>query len=409
MMKRILEIARLYIYTTYRSRGMLIFGLLLPVIFTWVIGLAIGSYEGSDEPPSWTVAVVNRDQGVLGDRLVQRLDADPSIQAQEQSYEAALEAVEAQTAAAALVLPEDFSARLLAGGQLGLEYTMNLAEPVAAQVIEQAVLAALSEVESWVLVGNSAVQIAERVGLFENQAAPDRAEYFDNAIAAAQEELGGTPPVVVDARKGSRDGDSQIDIPSGTGQTSPGMMVIFTLFTSLSGGSSLLLERERGTLRRLMVMPMGKGTILAGKLVGVFLAAVIQILILITAGALLFGVDWGHSPWALLVMVLAFAFTATCLGMLMAALVRTYAQLDAMSMLIVLPLSGLGGAMWPIEIVPGFMQKLALAMPTGWAMRGFHDIVTRGLGMGDVLLEAGVLMAFGILFLVVGVWRFRYE
>jgi ABC-2 type transport system permease protein len=409
MLKRILEIARLYIYTTYRNRGMLIFGLLLPAIFTWVIGLAIGSYEGSDEPPTWTVAVVNQDRGVLGDRLVQRLDADTAIQAQEQSYKAASAAVEAQTAAAALVLPEDFSDRLLAGEQLGLEYTMNLAEPVAAQVIEQAVLAALSEVESWVVAGNSAVQIAEQVGLFENPAAPDRAEYFDAAIVKAQEQLADSPPVVVDARKGSRDGDSQIDFPSGTGQTSPGMMVIFTLFTSLAGGSSLLLERERGTLRRLMVMPMGKSTILAGKLVGVFLVAVIQILILITAGALLFDVDWGHSPWALLVMVLAFAFTSTCLGMLMAALVRTYAQLDALSMLIVLPLSGLGGAMWPIEIVPEFMQKLALTLPTGWAMRGFHDIVTRGLGVGDVLEEAGVLMAVGLLFLIVGVWRFRYE
>jgi ABC-2 type transport system permease protein len=77
--------------------------------------------------------------------------------------------------------------------------------------------------------------------------------------------------------------------------------------------------------------------------------------------------------------------------------------------LIIMPLAGLGGAMWPIEIVPAWMQQLALFLPSGWAMRGFHDIVTRGLGLQDILLEAAVLMAFGVGFLVIGVWRFKYE
>jgi ABC-2 type transport system permease protein len=95
--------------------------------------------------------------------------------------------------------------------------------------------------------------------------------------------------------------------------------------------------------------------------------------------------------------------------MLMAALVRTYAQMDAVSTILIIPLSGIGGAMWPLEIVPEFMQKAALFVPTGWAMQGFHDLITRGLGLADILPEAGVLMAFGIVFLAIGVWRFKYE
>lgn len=72
-------------------------------------------------------------------------------------------------------------------------------------------------------------------------------------------------------------------------------------------------------------------------------------------------------------------------------------------------LAPLGGAWWPIEITPDWMQKLSLALPTGWAMRGFHDIITRGLDSSAILLEAGVLVGFGLLFLVVGIWRFRYD
>ena len=52
---------------------------------------------------------------------------------------------------------------------------------------------------------------------------------------------------------------------------------------------------------------------------------------------------------------------------------------------------------------------MSLAFPTGWAMRGFHDIITRGLDHSAITLEVGVLISFGLVFLAVGNWRFRYE
>jgi len=185
--------------------------------------------------------------------------------------------------------------------------------------------------------------------------------------------------------------------------------VMFALFFVVAGAGAILQEREDGTLRRLMVTPLPRGAILAGKLLGVYITAIIQFSILVLVGQFAFGVDWGASPAALVLMILAFSFSITALGMLIAALVRSYAQIDAISTLIIIPLSGLGGAMWPLEIVPAFMQRIALYVPTGWAMRGFHDIITRGLGLDAVLQEAGMLVLFGIVFLAIGVWRFRYE
>ena len=121
------------------------------------------------------------------------------------------------------------------------------------------------------------------------------------------------------------------------------------------------------------------------------------------------GVDWGVSPLALSVMILAFCFMVTSLGMLVASLVRSYAQLDAISTILIMSLSGLGGAMWPIEIVPDFMKRLQLFVPTGWAMQGFHDIITRGLGLNSILIESSVLLLFGLVFLFLGIRLFRYE
>jgi ABC-2 type transport system permease protein len=410
MIKRILEIARLYLFITYRSREMLVFGFAMPILFTFVIGQAIPSGDsGEDELPVWNIAVVNQDEGDLGEQLSENLDNHPSLAVRALEPAEAEMQVEQEEVAAALFIPPDFSQLVLAGAPLDLSFQMNLAQPVDAQVVEQAVLVALGEIESSVRIAESSVAIAERLGLFEQEGAPDIDQYHGEALAAAQEELAANLPVVVEARQGIRSEESAILIPGGMNQTSPGMIVIFTIFSVLAGIAALLLEREQGTLRRLLVMPMGKTALMSGKLLGILIVGITQIIILVLAGIYLFGVDWGQSTLALLLMIFAFAFSITGLGMLVGSLVRTYAQLDAFSAIIAIPMAGLGGAMWPIEIVPEFMQRLALFLPTGWAMRGFHDIITRGLGLEAVLLEAGVLVAFGVIFLVLGILRFRYE
>lgn len=55
------------------------------------------------------------------------------------------------------------------------------------------------------------------------------------------------------------------------------------------------------------------------------------------------------------------------------------------------------------------MQTIGRLFPNAWAMQAFSDLVTRGLGLEAILDEVAVLFGFSFLFLVVGVWRFRYE
>lgn len=62
-----------------------------------------------------------------------------------------------------------------------------------------------------------------------------------------------------------------------------------------------------------------------------------------------------------------------------------------------------------IVLFPELLQNAVKVLPTTWAMQGLLDIVLRGSGLRDVLLEVGVLLGFAVLFFVVGVWRFRHE
>lgn len=405
--KKLLQIAWLYLYTTYKDRSTLIWGLALPLIFTTVLGVGMQGFASSDEPPTWELAVINQDAGEGGGQLIAALDTHPSLRAYSASADEAARRLADGEIAATLSLPAALSENLLAGQHTQLLFQTNVSEPRAAQVVEQAVLAALYDLSASVGIANTSLNVAERLDLFALDGAPTQDEYLQESLAAARQAQE-NQPIGLETSAVSRL-EQQEEVPIGFSQASPGNMVIFSMFFIVYGASSILLEREQGTLRRLLTMPVSKLAILGGKLLGVFVAGVAQISLLVIVGQLAFNVPWGQSPAALAAMIVAFAFCITSMGMLLAALVRTYAQIDAMSMMLILPLAGLGGAMWPIEIVPDFMQKIATYLPAGWAMRGFQDIIIRGFGLAEVLPAVGVLVLFGIAFLVLGVWRFRYE
>ena len=184
---------------------------------------------------------------------------------------------------------------------------------------------------------------------------------------------------------------------------------MFATFVMIGGAAAMVQERQDGTLRRLVVMPISKGSIIIGKMLGILATGIVQMVILIVAGALLFNVAWGNAPLALSFVVFAFALSITSLGMFMAALVKTAAQINGLSTLVVLSLAALGGAWWPLDIVPRWMQIVGRFSPISWAMDGFHDVITRGFGITAVLPEVSVLLLFTAVFLLVGIGRFQYE
>jgi ABC-2 type transport system permease protein len=404
-MRKIWDIAWLYIYTTYKDRSTLMYGFALPLIFTAVIGVGIAGF-GDEGQQRWPLLVVDRDPGVMSTQLIDRLEADPTLEITVAAQQSAQE----DAPLATLILPETFSEQLLAGEIVSLTFETNAEESVSdGQIVQQAVQTALNEVSSSVQIAGVSLRVAERIGMFDVEGAPDRASYTDEARQQGAAYWQDGAPVSVEASQVTRREDTSTEVAVGFQQTSPGIGVMFTMFFITYGGATLLLEREQGTLRRLMTMPISKAAILAGKVLGVFLSGVVQFSILVIFGQFVFGVDWGRQPLALALMIVAFIFSITCFSIMLAALVRTYAQVDALATVIILPMAALGGAMWPSEITPPFMQQIGMFLPTGWAMRGFHDVIMRGLGVQDVLLEAGILFGFGALFLAIGAWRFKFE
>ena len=96
------------------------------------------------------------------------------------------------------------------------------------------------------------------------------------------------------------------------------MMVNFIMFSLMTAGMAMIMERKNGTLRRLMTTRVRRWELIAGKMAGMFALTFVQQILLIGVGQLFFGVDYLNDPAALLLMMVALSLVASSLGLLLA-------------------------------------------------------------------------------------------
>jgi ABC-type multidrug transport system permease subunit len=202
----------------------------------------------------------------------------------------------------------------------------------------------------------------------------------------------------------------RLEPPQGFDQTVPGIMVMFTMLVMLTSGAIILVvEREHGLLRRLASTPISRGSIVLGKWTARMALGLVQVGFAMIVGQLLFGVDWGTNLPMVIVLLVAWAAFNASLSILLASVARTQAQMAGLGVVATMALAALGGCWWPIEITPPWMQSLALAVPTGWAMDALHKLVHFGYGPSTAVPHVSALIVAALASGWAGTKIFRYQ
>ena len=199
------------------------------------------------------------------------------------------------------------------------------------------------------------------------------------------------------------------EFPDSVEQNVPGYTIFGMFFIVQVIATSLLSEKQDGTFRRLLAAPLSQTALLLGKLLPYYLINLIQVALMFAIGALVFDMNLGHAPLALVLVTMSTAAAATGMGLLVAAFGKTPEQIGGLSTMLALTLAAIGGMMVPTFVMPEFMQILSKVSPHAWALNGYQDVIVRGLGLQAVLPEVGVLMGFALVFFGVAVWRFRFD
>ncbi len=195
----------------------------------------------------------------------------------------------------------------------------------------------------------------------------------------------------------------------GVEQAVPGQMVLFGFFVAGSTAFSLFREHGWKTWDRLRASPATPHALLAGFGVPWVVIHVAFQSALLLSGAAFFGLRLKGSFVALALMVVAFAFCVVSLVLLAAATLRTVNQVNALVNLGAMVLGGLGGALVPVEQLPGWAEAIAPATPQYWTMEGHRAVFLDNGGVSDVMTSVLVLAGIGVVAAALAAVRFRVD
>lgn len=404
-MHKIFDVAWNDVRIEFSSRWTLVFFLVLPIAFTAIIGAGLSAMYGRDDAETdarYPLLVVDEDNSTFSIELSAALKSSNVIRPLFVARDEAERAFAADEALALLIIPAGFGNTLLAGEPVSLPLR-EATDDNRVFAVEQAVHAAAGQVSNSVVA--ALVSLAERENLRPFASVAERDGYFAEGLALAQAILR-EQPVTIEVTYAP---EVEVEIAGGFEQSSAGQLVTWVNITLIGAAEVFVSERLGGMLRRLLITPTRKATILAGKIVGRLGMGIVQMIVLIGLGKFVFGVEWGRSLAALAVVVLAFGLASVALGVLLGTFAKTRGQASGLTILFSMLTAALGGAWWPLEVTPRLYQMVVKVLPTTWAMIGFNDVIVCGQSVAGVLPEAGILLGFALLFFVVGVWRLRYD
>ncbi len=380
---KVLTIAAVALKRFIRDRANLFFVFVLPI----GIILLIGAQFGGGLAPQMGVHLPENG-GLAGEAIVEALEEAGEVEiVRLEGRDLLVEAVALGNVAVGMDIPDDLSARLLAGEDLAIELIGPQGVNIAGyQALVADAVAAVTEIE---------IAIRFAVG---------RGATREAATAAAEDLVGIIPGISVDI---ASVGESLFEGVGGQfeiGSTS--QLILFMFLTGLTGSAALIQSKRYGVTRRMLSTPTGSSTVVAGEALGRFAVVLVQGLYIVIATMLMFQIDWG-DPIGAVAILLAFGACGAGAAMLFGTLFRNEQQAAGVGVVVGLGLAALGGCMVPIELFPPAMEAVARFTPHAWALDAFAELQRRDGSLIDILWQLGVIFVFAAVLIGLATWRMR--
>ena len=328
-----------------RDRFALGFALLFPIIFVIGFSFGLAGVGPSNDRVEFTIVTLEEDAGI-SHQIIGSLTAAPESGFQTLPYQDALRAVEAGELGGFLAFPGDFTSNVMAGQPTELEVVANADAPATQAALEgiaRSIAGRLSNVQT---TFQAVMELRASAG--RSWPPPDRPTLFDQAPLVSFEI--------------SRLGDSIPFNPSNFVLT--GYVTMFVFFSAAMGAGVIVRERQNHTLERLLSNGARREAVILGKYLAAVYKGLLQVVVLWTFGILVFRIDLGLAPGAVILVSLLVVLVSASFGIMLASLVQTERSGDSAGVLASLVMAPIGGCWWPLFITPAWMQSLAKLTPT---------------------------------------------
>jgi ABC-2 type transport system permease protein len=339
-----------------------------------IIQLVLFGYAINTDPRGLPVAVVQADHSAFSRSLISGMENSRYFRiterpASEAEGDRLLDQGRVQFL---LVIPPDFSRRLLRGERPAILLAADATDPSAA--------------------GNALAAI----GGIARQAL-DRNAY--GALARLR-----TPAPAFDVRVQRRynpEGLSRYNIV-------PGLIgVILTMTMVMMTSLAVTREVERGTMENLLATPARPAEVMAGKIVPYILIGYVQVMVILTAAHVLFDVPMVGS-FLLLSLVLALFIAANlAVGFMFSTVARNQTQAMQLTFFFFLPSILLSGFMFPFRGMPSWAQAIGEVLPLTHFLRAVRGILLKGNTAADILPHLWPILLFLLFAGAIALKRYR--
>ena len=187
----------------------------------------------------------------------------------------------------------------------------------------------------------------------------------------------------------------------------PGVVCQTIMFSAFAGGVSILMDKEFGFLKEILVSPVKRKTILLGKIFGGASIAYLQGIIVIVL-ALLLGVRFSSLLGVIIALGVMFLLSLAFMGfgMAVALRVKEIESFQKLNRFTVMPMWFLSGALYPIERSPSWLQTIVYFNPLTY---GVDAIRTALISVERIMFEVDIIIlcAFVIAMLWIGIRLFN--
>lgn len=410
------------------NRRALLINLVLPILMATFFGYLFGG-SGASKGGTIKVALVQQDAGDVGAKIAAALKADSTLQVTAMDAAQARQAVAKGSQKAAIVIPAGFgeaagAALFGAGDKPAIEVLYDPSEQAVLAMVKGLLTQQVMQVVSAEMFGGKAGQdfTDKSLRALEQEAAGDADSAALKEMLGSVKRFQDRTPVKEKSAQGAKGGlsmpftTSDQQVSSGPKQAGyngyahsfAGMGVQFIMFLGIDMGIGILLARQTGIWSRLMAAPVSLSTVLLARAVSGAIISVCLLCVMFGFAVAVFGVQITNLAGFLGVGI-CFALLTASFGLLVAAFGKTPEAARGIAIFATLIMVMLGGAWVPSFMFPTWVQTVAMAVPTRWAIDGLDAMTWRGLGMDAAGVAMAALLGFALLLAVLAVTKFQRD
>lgn len=393
-------IVRISALRLWHNKAELVLTFVVPLVFFSIFALIFGSRERSGETATIKVAVADMIKNADSQKIIEELQANGTLRFVDADSQVLKDGelklldpkvcerlVREGGASVAIVLEESKKEKESQESALSAKLLTDSSDQVAPKIV--------SALVQQLLVQKSVAALAKNTQPVPPPNSPALPASAIPADSPAKSPIAFTLPEV-----------KTIDLVGGQKKNpiiamyASGIAVMFLLFSVVGGGGALLEEKENSTLERLLASQLTLDELLMGKWLYLMLLGTLQTTLMFVWGEVVFGVELSKHWEGFLMMTLVTSAAASSLSLFLATMCNSRAQLNWVSVVLVLGMSALGGSMVPRYLMSERIREVGLLTFNAWALDGYNKIFWRNLPLQSLWPQLAVLLMIGLIFMI---------